>query len=312
MLVARAHGTSGGSFVTYERVTEETKEKYNAYIGVSYTQPEDVDYFCWTFNSTFIEKNYEENKFPYSLIYAEACYGLKYEHMAEAFVKCGAATYVSYQDWLSLHWSGDSNAQQFFNDMCIKGYTVENAVDDLHTWYDPFCSLAWYGDKNLRLNFEGEETNSLGMALHSPAEMYLTDTKGRHIGFDPYTRQVVNEIPDAIFCGGPNCPEEEVRFIWIPEVEEEICDIKIIGTSSGDFTLSIGMSNITSTTIKTYTGRIKPDQILNCTVTTTKSKINIVENFSRSHSINRPWTSWLIMFAIIAASVLLILWWRSK
>ena len=92
-------------------------------------------------------------------------------------------------------------------------------------------------------------TSSMSIHLASPAELLIIDPLGRKLGKDPITGTVYDEIPDSIHTQeGPivssdvpidpdEMPENKVIYISSPINEEY--DIKVIGTNSGSYTLSL-------------------------------------------------------------------------
>ncbi len=66
----------------------------------------------------------------------------------------------------------------------------------------------------LREQFENYEIEygPFEFYLCSPADLFITDPKGLHVGLDPNTGQVVNEIPGAVYTG----PGSEPQIISIP------------------------------------------------------------------------------------------------
>ena len=57
-----------------------------------------------------------------------------------------------------------------------------------------------------------EYTRFIEFYLCSPADLFITDPEGFHVGLDPTTGQVVNEIPGAVYTG----PGSEPQIISIP------------------------------------------------------------------------------------------------
>jgi len=71
--------------------------------------------------------------------------------------------------------------------------------------------------------------------LNSPADLYVTDPLGRHIGADPITHDPVNEIPGATYSG----PGTEPQQIVIPDPVRGTYLIQVVGTGTGTYTLSM-------------------------------------------------------------------------
>jgi hypothetical protein len=96
------------------------------------------------------------------------------------------------------------------------------------------------------------------VTLSSPANLYATDPENRHIGTDPTTGEPVNQIPKAFYSGSGSHPQR----IIIPDPVDGVYDIKIIGTSTGSYTLVVELATLEKTTTDTYTGNISVGQIL--------------------------------------------------
>ena len=94
--------------------------------------------------------------------------------------------------------------------------------------------------------------------LFSPANFYVTDPVNRHIGTHPNTGEPVNEIDGAFYSGPGSHPQR----IVIPDPLDGIYDIKIVGTSTGEYTLVVELATVEKTTTDTYTGNISVGQIL--------------------------------------------------
>jgi len=68
--------------------------------------------------------------------------------------------------------------------------------------------------------------------LASSANFYVTDPFGRHVGVDPATGQIVNELPDEVYFGLANGPDGKLQEISINNMEGT-WSIKIVGTTTG-------------------------------------------------------------------------------
>jgi hypothetical protein len=93
--------------------------------------------------------------------------------------------------------------------------------------------------------------------FHSP-NLYVTDPMNRHIGTDPATGKLVNEIPGA-FCSGPG---SEPQRVIIPNPLNGVYDIKLIGTKTENYSLVVELATINKTSAQTYTGNITAGQTL--------------------------------------------------
>jgi hypothetical protein len=73
----------------------------------------------------------------------------------------------------------------------------------------------------------------LHVILGSYADLYITDPDGRHLGIDPNTGQVVNEIPGAAFSRNLE------QIAVIPYPLNGTYDISLIGTGAGPYNLTV-------------------------------------------------------------------------
>jgi len=103
--------------------------------------------------------------------------------------------------------------------------------------------------------------------LFSPANLYLTDSVNRHVGAHPTTGEYVNEIDGAFYSGSGSHPQR----IVIPDPLDGVYDIKIVGTSTGEYTLVVELATVEKITTHTYTGNISVGE-------TWESQANISED----------------------------------
>ena len=94
--------------------------------------------------------------------------------------------------------------------------------------------------------------------MFSPANLYITDPENKHIGTHPTTGEHVNEIDGAFYSGLGSHPQR----IVIPDPLDGVYDIKVIGTSTGEYTLVVELATVEQTTTHSYTGNISVGQIL--------------------------------------------------
>jgi len=94
--------------------------------------------------------------------------------------------------------------------------------------------------------------------LFSPANLYVTDPMNRHVGAHPTTGEIVNEIPGAFYSGPGSHPQR----IVIPDPLDGVYDIRIVGTSTGEYSLVVELATVEKTTTQTYAGNISVGQIL--------------------------------------------------
>jgi len=99
-------------------------------------------------------------------------------------------------------------------------------------------------------------TRSLGSSIHSPANLLITDPLGRSVGFDPATNNTVNGIPDAFYSG----PYTEPQEVCIPEPIDGTYSITLVGTATGNYTLTIEYVNATQTITQSFNGTIAPQE----------------------------------------------------
>jgi len=92
--------------------------------------------------------------------------------------------------------------------------------------------------------------------LYSPANFYITDPWGRHIGVDPSTGQIVNNIPGAVYTG----PESEPEVITIPDPIDGNYDVQLIGTATGNYSLTMELISQNTTVYQTYFGEINKNE----------------------------------------------------
>ncbi len=246
---------SGIGLVTGEIVTDENTEEYsedieNERIG-SITKG-GTNY--WAIRPEFITYYYALNRFQHSLVVVEGCSSLSDTSLASTFVNVGAGTYVGYitavQEPLT-----SVDMITLFESLCEKGYTVEQAVDSVF-WGKNL--LKCYGDPDLRLVTYTDTTPSIAFVIHSPANLYVTDPLGRHIGLDPASGQTVVEIPEAMYTGS----ETEPQVIWIPEKLDGIYQVLLKGTAGGTYNLTVGLSTPTKVTTRASIGSISAEQTL--------------------------------------------------
>jgi len=89
--------------------------------------------------------------------------------------------------------------------------------------------------------------DSISLNLASPAELLVIDPQGRKLGKDPINNVEYNEIPGGVHyqegIGNPfpevPTPTKESKNIWIPHPLDGKYDIRVIGTDTGSYTLSI-------------------------------------------------------------------------
>lgn len=263
---------SGIGLVTGEIVTSENTLKYEDDIENNRTMKiirGDVGY--WAITTEFIEHYYTSNRFPHSLVVVEGCSSLSDPSLASAFVSVDAATYVGYittvQEPLTSY-----DMKTLFRNLCEKGYTVKAAVDSVF-WGKTI--LRYYGDPELRVTNLADTTRSIAFVVQSPANLYVTDPEGRDIGFNSTFNQTVIEIPDAIYTG----PEDKPQVIWIPYMLNGTYDILLVGTGSGVYDLTVGISSLSEIKTKSEAGTITADQTVIFEANVVGTEIVIIPEF---------------------------------
>jgi len=95
--------------------------------------------------------------------------------------------------------------------------------------------------------------SSLLVSVESPIDLHLYDQIGRHTGINYQKESLDLEIPNAYF--GRN-------FILLPNLAEKNYGIRLVGTSSGTYNLTIIGFNATIISLKeTYVGDVLQDEI---------------------------------------------------
>ena len=116
-------------------------------------------------------------------------------------------------------------------------------------------------------NYEWVEIN-----VHSPAELVVTDPAGRRVGFDPGQNVHYDEIPSAqYYLDGPiddivdgSQSTLEIKSVYISQPISGDYKVKVIGTGTGSYEVSMSKSNRLGTSItklpstfgSTYTGKV--------------------------------------------------------
>lgn len=289
-------GPSPLGLITGEIVTDDNSLEYkedidNHRIGHVYKGSKDY----WAIRPEFLEYYYASQMLPSSLIVVEGCASLSNPSLASAFVDVGAETYVGYtMEVVEPLTSYDMRT--LFKNLCDKGYTVKAAVDSICWGYAP---IQCYGNPNLKLTSRANTTPSIGFAVHSPVNLYVTDPEDRHIGFDPAANQMVNDIdPDAICTGSETTPQ----VIWIPDALNGTYQVQLIGTSDGLYNLTVAISSPSITKTESHSGTITTNQTVAFIVTVTGTDISIVPEFP----------SFLVLPLFMIATLLGVIFYRRK
>jgi len=152
----------------------------------------------------------------------------------------------TYKSWLS------PPLRDFFGDYGIYDVTLRLFDEDRECVYD-------------EIEFPGIVYDPLfQVSLGSPADLYVTDPNGLHVGVDRSMGEVVNEIPGAVYAGPGSQPE----IVLIPDPLDGAYEVQLIGTGTGDYSLTTELVTLEQTATQTYTGKIVEDAIYVYTVTT--------------------------------------------
>ena len=123
-------------------------------------------------------------------------------------------------------------------------------------------NIPWWQGKHVDTQCKTDQLTGTPPAfmatLFSPANLYVTDPDNRHIGTHPTTGESINEIPEAFYSGPGSHPQR----IIIPDPVDGVYDIKIVGTSTGEYTFVVELATVQKTTTQTYAGNISVGQTL--------------------------------------------------
>ncbi len=91
------------------------------------------------------------------------------------------------------------------------------------------------------------------LRLLSPADLYITDSSGRHAGTNPATGEVVNEIPGVLYSG----PESEPEVMSIEDMDAT-WTVNVTGTDVGSYTLEAVVVTPDDPEVTSTTGGTSP------------------------------------------------------
>jgi hypothetical protein len=94
------------------------------------------------------------------------------------------------------------------------------------------------------------------MSVRSPANLFVTDPLGRSIGTDPKTGAIVQQIPDAFYSG----PGTEPQVVIIPDPISDTYSIALVGTATGDYTLTIEYVTSEKKVTQAFSGTISEQE----------------------------------------------------
>lgn len=98
---------------------------------------------------------------------------------------------------------------------------------------------------SFKTNFEAQVSRILSILMQSPVELTLTDSQGRHLGYDPATGQDINEIPNSVYIRDADTGHKWL-IVMSPEVGDATLSLTAVGT--GDYTLRAHFSDEMATT----------------------------------------------------------------
>jgi YVTN family beta-propeller protein len=158
-----------------------------------------------------------------------------------------------------------------FNDskkhwMLLRGTTADGYYVNDPFWYntkttddtkDAALNVQDYNDVITKANlFEHSVAlhdihESVELVLESPAELLITDSKGRRLGFDPVTHTYVSEIPGGSYDRedfildqeNPSPNPHKAKRLMLIKPEGEVFDLKVIGTGSGEYNLATAITD---------------------------------------------------------------------
>jgi len=135
---------------------------------------------------------------------------------------------------------GDVISETGFYNISLRLYDSEDRILD---WVD--LPQVWYSTKP-----------TFGIQVYSPANVFVIDPLRRSIGFNPTINESVNEIPGAFYSG----PGTEPQIIMIPDPINGSYNILLVGTASGDYTLTVEYITAEQTTTQTFNGTISENE----------------------------------------------------
>jgi len=172
-------------------------------------------------------------------------------------------------------WPENKNFDQDFKDQHLVRLTDDVIANWESRSENPFKMTPLFGSQDLidpwNENYK-DEWPSVGekfdpveilprtfcVLVGSPTMLYITDPEGRHIGVDPSTGEVVNEIPEASY----NVIEERFQSVTILNALTGNYDIMLLGNGVGNFTAMTTLLVSSGIIEQTYSGIIFTGQVL--------------------------------------------------
>jgi len=187
-----------------------------------------------------------------------------HENEQEALVYAGVHVGDPYNyNWLHPEYEGT----YYCTSLVWRSYLEADSAIDLNTnttvcrAFQSFCDAAVIPDDIYLSPFlDVVTTRDYKRAvfyLGSPADFYVTDPQGRHVGVDPVTGLEVNEMPSEAFYTGPDA---ELEFIAIVDMEGT-WNVQVVGTDTGEYTFVTEAVDPVQPRIETVTGTTSPGQI---------------------------------------------------
>lgn len=120
----------------------------------------------------------------------------------------------------------------------IRCFEMGHDEDYCNFWADPDAVFPddIYHDEEHLTEVQAREWDAKRAILYlgSPADFYITDPYGRHVGVDPNTGEVVEEISEVSYYSGPDA---EPEYVVITDMEGN-WDVKVIGRGTGMYILA--------------------------------------------------------------------------
>jgi hypothetical protein len=149
--------------------------------------------------------------------------------------------------------------------MILRGTTSDGYYVNDPFWYntkttndtkDTVGNVQNYNDVIAKANLFEHGTvqvlpESVELVLESPAELLITDSQGRRLGYNPQTQTLVNEIPGGSydqedFISDPANPSpnpHKAKRLMLIRPEGEVFDLKVIGTGNGEYNLTAAITD---------------------------------------------------------------------
>ncbi len=142
-----------------------------------------------------------------------------------------------------------------------EGFTIRDPLwynttttDDVHDAAGKIQSYTNIVDKANLFEYSAALHNiheSVEIVLESPAELLITDSKGRRLGYYAETNTYVNEIPGGSYDRedfilnqeNPSPNPHKAKRLMLIKPEGEVFDLKVIGTGSGEYNLTTAITD---------------------------------------------------------------------